>query len=94
MGAEPVVLGDQHVAQLRVLQASAHLLPDELRDLLADLLVEEHLGEPGQPELQRAVLVDLLQHVPPLEWGQVGPDVLEVVLEAGEGVGQGLALAR
>ena len=74
------------LAELRVLQPRPHLLAHELGDLLAHRFVEEYLGEGGEPELQRAVLVDRLQHLAALRRRQVGPSVLEVVLEASEGV--------
>ena len=47
---------------------------------------EEHLPEARQPELERAVLVDLLQHLEPLLGRAVGPGVRPLVLETGERV--------
>src|SRR4051794_22488882 len=86
--AEAVVGRDQQLAEPRILQPRAHLLAHELGDLPAHPLVEEHLGERGEPQLQRAVVPDLLQHLAAPLRRQVGPAVPEVVLEAGEGVGQ------
>ncbi len=63
VGTEAEVLVGRHqdVDQVLVLEPLDRLAPDERRDLPADLLGEEHLTEPGQPQLQRAVLVDVLQ---------------------------------
>ena len=69
-----------------VLEPGPHLLPDELGDLVADVRREEHLAEAREPQLQRAVLVDLLQHLAALLGRAVGPGVHEVVLEPGERV--------
>jgi hypothetical protein len=93
VGAEAVVGGYQDVDQTRVLEPAAHLATDELGDRLADLL-DKHLAEAGQPQLQRPVLVDLLQDLLPPGRRAVRPGMLEVVFEAGEGVRDGVAELR
>ena len=91
VGAEAVVGRDQQLAEPRVLQPGAHLLAHEFGDLLADLGIEEHLAEGRQPQLERAVRVAVLKMRPALLGGKVIPLPVEVVFEAGEGVGQRLA---
>jgi len=83
--------GYQQVDQRGILQPGAHLFAHELGNLLAHLLVEEHLGKGGQPQLERAVGMDIFQQGAALIGGQVGPAAGKVVFEAAEGGGQDLA---
>src|SRR6202035_633765 len=83
-----VVLWDQDVAEPRVLEPRAHFLTNELRDLFAHLGIEEEIHEGRDPELERTVLVDLLQHGAAPFWRLRGPLVLEVEGNAAECVGQ------
>src|SRR5271154_1428107 len=86
VGSEAVVLRDQDIAEPRVLEPRAHFLANELRDLFAHLGIEEELHEGRDPELERTVLVDLLQHgAAPLRRLR-SPLVLEVERKAAERV--------
>jgi hypothetical protein len=88
--SEAVIFRDQDVAEPRILQPRAHLFADEIGDLLAHLLVEEQFRERCEPQLERTVLPDVLQDLAPSLGRAIGPTILEVVFEAGEGVGQAL----
>ena len=88
VGAEAVGGRDQLLAQLGVLEPRAHLVAHELRDLLVDLLVEEHLGERGRPRARASRLPTSPPGPPGAArgvWSAQRPYV-EVVVKAGEGL--------
>src|SRR5438128_3906601 len=78
---------NQQFAQLWILQPLAHLLAHEFRYLPVDLLVEEHLSEGGEPQLQRTVVPAVFQHLATPSGREIGPGMFEIILEAGERTG-------
>ena len=78
---------NQQFAQLWILQPLAHLLAHEFRYLPVDLLVEEHLAEGGEPQLQRTVVPAVFQHLATPSGREIGPGMFEIILEAGERTG-------
>ena len=74
--------GDEDIAQVGVVvQPGPHLAADELGDRLADLGLGEHLTEAADPQLERPVLVQVLQRVVALPRRHLRPHQLEVELE-------------